>query len=202
MKVFKMAEIMADEGICVFCKDADGVQWFGTGSALYPAHGWPELNKEQVKEMLDAQDRPFGWTEPHEARFPQMNDVKPGHKCFAERLDLRVRTDKEQTAVVARTHKGIVFINEKFIEAVDKAGAKDIRLREMVDCRGILSLVAEDPAGKQYAIIAPIAANKTHIDAFRAIQFQRFYKKPRKKDIRGIMKRVKKYIIDGEEWEG
>lgn len=194
MKVHKMAEIMADAGRCFICKDEDGVRWYGDGGAMYPAHGWPELTEAQVKEMFCVEEPPFGWRgqELKEVEFPQIKDMSRRYTYYADKLDVTIKTDNGDDAVPAKTPKGIMFIKQKYIDAVDTERRNDIRLRCMTDKRNRPVFVAEDGDGKKYAVIMPVTIRKAQAKVFRDMGFRRFLISSADKGI--LARRVKKAI--------
>lgn len=177
MNVFKISEIMADENICIVCEDAEGVQWFGVGGAIYPAHGWPKLTRQQVGEVF--YNGPRFHCGVNEVTFPNLTDVKDGHINCAERLALRLRTDYDQNVVAVRTSKGIAFVNERYIDACD-APSDEIWLREMTDSRENTAFIAEDADGNRHAIIMPIIATKSQIKALKELASEQFIERGKK----------------------
>lgn len=171
MNIAKISKILKTDGVCVVCKDSHGVQWIGGYAAIYPARGWGELDNDQISEMFD--------NGPHDSYFDikRENDFpfkgKNGKKC--ELFDLlKFEADAGEIIVPVKMSHGIVFIKDKYLQAIDGYGARNFYPVEYKTALGKPIIAFEDAEGNKCGAFSPYLVDKRIVKALRAIGLSHF----------------------------
>lgn len=161
MKVDKITALARDEGHLAVMVDPDGLQWFGTGAAIYPAYGWPALDDVQTKELFSLDYEPVhrvpkAWKIEKTGEAPATLSGPGFELAEAPEADYWERKKPRKYRVIWSGPR-CYLLNVAYLDALEQP-AQNLKLFPGVLLDGKSKkpmFIAEDSSGKRLGIIFP-----------------------------------------------
>ena len=125
MKFSKIAALAKREKTAILMRDADGVQWLGTGSAAYMLEGMPPLNTDTVLTVMGVpEDKKSTWfsVEKEDKGKLLENDVPGEEEVTADNAGISVIYGGKLLMPIY-TMMGMVWIDAELLAPTDRKEA-------------------------------------------------------------------------------
>ena len=135
MKFSKIAALAKREKTAILMRDADGVQWLGTGDAVYMLEGMPPLDEDTVLTVMGVpEDKKSTWfsVEKEDKGKLLENDVPGEEEVTADNAGISVIYGGKLLMPIY-TMMGMVWIDVELLAPADRkeAGYRRFFIREM-----------------------------------------------------------------------